>query len=117
MKNHLYECMYDVLKRPGPSEQRLHVLNRLKAKIVRLPSRRLQNIREDNNNTDRHDGDQSMIYHTFHTKRWRAERTVHFLRDGRGQIHTTLSGIEQTLTTFLQKIYDTIDVDDASVKK
>jgi len=29
MENHLYECMYDVLKRPDPSDQTLPALNRL----------------------------------------------------------------------------------------
>jgi len=33
MENHLYECMYDVLQRPGPSDQTLPALNRLKAEL------------------------------------------------------------------------------------
>jgi hypothetical protein len=33
MENHLCECMYDVLQRPGPSGQTLPALNRLKAQI------------------------------------------------------------------------------------
>jgi len=32
-------------------------------------------------------------------------------------MHTTPSGLAQTLTTFLRNIYDTIDVNDASVEK
>ena len=32
-------------------------------------------------------------------------------------MHTTPSGIAQTLTTFLQNMYDTIEVNDASVEK
>jgi len=117
MENHLYECMYDVLQRPGPNDQTLPALNRLKTKTVRLHTRGLQKILDDNNDADRPDGDQPTIYHIFQTKRRRAERTVYFLRDGTGQMHTTPSGIAQTLTTFLRNMYDTTEVNDASVEK
>ena len=115
MENHLHECMYDVLQRPGPSDQMLPALNRLKAKIVRLHSRRLQKIPDDNNDADRPDGYQQTIYHIFQKKRRRSERTIYSLRTG--QMHTTPSGIAQTLTTFLRNMYGTIEVNDASVEK
>ena len=117
MEKQLYNCMYDVLKRPGPSDQTLLLLNRLKAKIVRLHSKRLQKILEDNNDTDRPEGDKPTMYHVFETKRRRAERTIYSLRDVTGQMHTTPSGIAQTLTTFLRNMYDTIEVNDDSVEK
>jgi len=117
MENHLYERMYDALQRPGPSDQTLPALNRLKAKIVRLHSRRLQKILDDNNDADRPDGDQSTIYHILQTKRRRAEWTIYCLRDGTGQMHTTPSGTAQTLTTFLRNMYATIEVNDTSVEK
>jgi len=34
MENHLYECTYDILQVPGPSDQTLTALNHLKAKIM-----------------------------------------------------------------------------------
>ena len=42
MEKHLYEWIYDVLQRPGPSDQTLPALNRLKANIERLHSRKLK---------------------------------------------------------------------------
>ena len=87
MENHLCRCMYDVLQRPGPSDQTLPALNRLKTKVVRLHSRRLQKILDDNNDADRQDGDQPTIYHILQTNRWRAERTIYCLRDGTEQMH------------------------------
>ena len=84
---------------------------------MRLHSRRLQKILDDNNDADRPDGDQPTIYHIFQTKRRRAERTIYSLRDGTEQMHTTPSGIAQTLTTLLRNMYDTIEVNDASVEK
>ena len=117
MENHLYKCIYDVFQRPGTSNQTLPALNRIKAKIVRLHSRRPQTVLDDNNDADRPDGDQPTIYHILQKKRRRVERTIYSLRDGTGQMHTTPSGLAQTLTTFLRNIYDTIDVNDASVEK
>lgn len=102
MENHLYESMYDVLKRPGPSDKTLPVLKRLKAKTVRLHNIRLQKILEDNSNADRPKGEQPTIYHTLHKKRRRAERTIYCLRDEEVQMHTTPSSIAQTLTNFLR---------------
>ena len=109
--------MYDVLQRPGPSDQTLPAFNRLKAKIVRLHSRRLQKILDDNNDADRPDGDKQTIYHIFQTKWRHADRIIYSLRDGTGQMHRTPSGIAQTLTTFLRNMCDTIEMNDASVEK
>jgi len=89
MENHLYKCMYDVLQRPGPSDQTLTALNGLQTKIVRLHSRRLHKILDDNNDADILDGDQPTIYHTFQTKRRRAERTIHSLRRNRAYAYDT----------------------------
>ena len=86
-----------------PNDQTLSALNRLKAKIVRLHSRRLQKIL-DNKDADRPYVDQPTIYYIFKTKRRRAKRTIYSLRDGTGQMRTTPSGIAQTLTTFLRNI-------------
>ena len=79
MENHSYECMYDALQRPGLSDQTLPALNRLKTKIVRLHSRKLEKILYNNNDADRPNGDQPTICHIFQTKRRRAERTNIFL--------------------------------------
>ena len=81
IETHLYECMYGVLRSPGPRDQTIPALNRLKAKTVRLHPRKLQKILDDNNDADRSDGDQPTIYHIFQTKRRRAERTIYSLRD------------------------------------
>jgi hypothetical protein len=67
MENHLYECVYGVLQRPGPSDPTLSALNSLKAKTVRLHSRRLQKILDNSNDADGPDGDQPTTYHIFQT--------------------------------------------------
>ena len=73
MENHLYECMYDVLKLPEPSDKTLPVLNRLETKILWL---RPQKFLEDNSDADRPDGEQPTIFHILQSN-WRiAERTI-----------------------------------------
>ena len=84
---------------------------------MRLHSRRLQKILDDNNDADGPDGDQLTIYHIFQTKRRGAERTIYCLRHGTEQMYTTPSGIAQNLTTFLRNMYDTIQVNYTSVGK
>jgi hypothetical protein len=71
---------------------------------------------DDNNGADRPDEDQPTIYHIFQTKRRRAKRTIYWLRDGTEQMHTTASGMAQTLTTFLRNMNVTIEVNDVSVE-
>jgi hypothetical protein len=79
MENHLYECIYDVLQQSSPSDN-LPVLNRLKAKIVRLHSIRLQEILLDNTKADRIDEEQPSLYHILQMRRRRTQRTIHCLR-------------------------------------
>jgi phosphoglucomutase len=108
---------YDVLKRSAPSDKTLPVLNRLKANIVRLQNIRLQKILEDNSNADNPDGEQPTIYHTHPSDKTVSCRAdLIFFENEEGQMHMTPSGTEQTLTTFLCKMYNTIEAEDASVK-
>jgi len=86
MENHLYEFMYDVLQRRGHSDQTLPALNRLK---VRLHSRRLQKILDDNNDADRPDRDQLTIYQIFQTKRRRAAHHILLERWNRADAYDT----------------------------
>jgi len=75
MENHLYECMYDILKLPELSDKTLPMLNRLKAKIVRLHRVSPQKILEDNSVADRPDGEQPTICHILQTK-WRLSERI-----------------------------------------
>jgi hypothetical protein len=70
MENHLYECIYYVLRRSDTNI--LPALNRLKAQIVGLHNSRLQTILNDNSNAEKPDGVQPTIYHILKTKRRRA---------------------------------------------
>jgi hypothetical protein len=69
MQNILYEIIYNVLQQPSPSDKTLRALNRLKSKIVRLHSIRLQKILKDNSDADRTVGEQPTIYQILQMKR------------------------------------------------
>ena len=101
-ENHSHECMYDVLQRPGHSDQTLLALNRLKAKIVLLHSRRLQKMVEDNNDADRPDGDRRRYTtscrtdHTFLERRNRANAYDNVRNNADSyDIYTEHVGVEQ----------------------
>jgi hypothetical protein len=100
--------LHDVLRDSAPSAETLPVLNRLKAKIIRIHSLRLQNILMDNNDTDRPDGELPTLYHFLQTKRRRDERTISHLRDGDGQRRTT-KDIARTFIAYLRNTYDHTD--------
>ena len=115
MENHLYECIYIVLQR-DPSTQNLRpILNRLKAKIVRLHSIRMQRFLLDTEEADRLESERPTLYHTIKMKRRRSQRTIHYLRDENGQLQTTPRGIAFTITSHFRKMHD-IEDDSDSVK-
>ena len=74
MENHLYECIYDVLQR-DPSTQNIRpILNRLKAKIFRLHSIRMQRLLLDTEEVDRIESERPTLYHTLKMKRRHSQR-------------------------------------------
>ena len=116
MENHLYECIYDVLQR-DPSTQNIRpILNRLKAKIVRLHSIRMQRLLLDTEEANRLESERPTLYHTLQMKRRRSQRTIHYLRDENGQLQTTPRGIAFTMTSHFRKMYDIIEAESDSVK-
>jgi hypothetical protein len=80
MENHLYECIYDVLQRDSSPQNIRPIANRLKAKIVRLHSIRMQRFLLDTEEAYRLESEQPMLYHTLQMKRRLSQRTIHTLR-------------------------------------
>jgi hypothetical protein len=53
MENHLYQCIYDILRSDIPEPAKLPALQRYKAKIMRLHARRMDKVTLDNNAKDK----------------------------------------------------------------
>jgi hypothetical protein len=115
MVNYYYTCIYEVLQQATPDDTTLPTLNRLKAKLVRLHSVRLQKVLIDSNDADRIEGENPTLYNVLQMQKRREERTIYGLRDTDGVLQTTPRGIAQTLTTHLLEKYDRIIVDNGSI--
>jgi hypothetical protein len=94
-------CIYDVLQQATPDDTTLPTLNRLKAKLVRLHSVRLQKLLINSNDVEGIEGENPTLYNVLQMQKRREERTIYGLRDTEGVLQTTLRGIAQTLTTHL----------------
>ena len=117
MENFYYTCIYEILRRAAPDGNTLPALNRLKAKLVRLQSVRLQKILLDNDDADRLEGETPTLYNVLQMKRRRNERTTTGLLDEDGRWQTTPRGMAQILITRFRERYDKIEVDNVSIKR
>jgi hypothetical protein len=63
MENHLYQCIYGILRSDIPEAAKLHTLQKYKAKIVRLHSTRLEKATLDNDSKDRLEGEEPSLFH------------------------------------------------------
>ena len=81
------------------------VLQKLKAKIVRLHDIRLNQLLIDNNAAERFEGEQPTMYNVLQMRRRRNERTITALRDQEGITQTTPRGIARTLVTYMGEKY------------
>ena len=86
------------------------VLQKLKAKIVRLHDIRLNQLLIDNNAAERFEGEQPTMYNVLQMRRRRNEPTNTALRDQDGITQTTPRGIARTLVTYLGGKYKRIEV-------
>jgi hypothetical protein len=69
MVNYYYTCIYEVLQLATPDDTTLPTLNRLKAKLVRLQSVRLQKLFIDSNEADRTEGEKPTLYKVLQMKK------------------------------------------------
>ena len=53
MENHLYECLYDILRGEAPENEKYNTLQRYKAKIVNLHSKKRAKILLDTHAKDK----------------------------------------------------------------
>jgi hypothetical protein len=79
MVNYYYTCIYEVLQQATPDDTTLPTINRLKAKLVRLHSVRLQKVLINSKDTDRIEGENPTLYNVLQMQKRREEKTVYGL--------------------------------------
>jgi hypothetical protein len=73
MENYYYECIYGRLQQPAHSADTRTVLQKLKAKIVRLHNIRPNQLLIGNNTAERIEGEQPTMYNVLQIQRRRNE--------------------------------------------
>jgi hypothetical protein len=63
MENHLYKCLYDILRNDAPETEKLPALQRYKAKMVRLHATRRAKPLLDLNDRGKMDGEKPSLFH------------------------------------------------------
>ena len=76
MENHLYECLYDIIRSDAPETDKFPALQRYKARIVRTHAERNARILLDATAHDRMEDEEPSLYHVLKMLRRRETRTI-----------------------------------------
>jgi hypothetical protein len=76
MENHLYECLYDILKSNAPANEKLPALKRYKAKLVRLHAEQRTKHLLDTKENDMLEGEEPTLYQVLRIMRRRETRDM-----------------------------------------
>jgi hypothetical protein len=113
-ENVYYECIYDILQERRNPREMTPIHNHLKAKIARIRNRRFQSLPLDTHAATLLQEEQPSIFHLLNMRKWRVSRLITTVIDTDGVTQTTRD-ILRTFVVFLQRKYDTIQVDNRSV--
>jgi hypothetical protein len=111
MENHLYECLYDILKANIPEADKLPALQKHKAKIVQLHARRRAKILHDTHTRDRMDDEDPTLYHVLRLHKRRDTREIQQMQDTDGTTHAKFRDIAATFVKHLAQKIGPLEVD------
>ena len=115
MENHLYECLYDVLRSNTPAKDKLPALQRYKAKLVRLHVERANKALLDTGEHDLLEGEEPTLYQVLRILKRRECRDIRQLTDTHGNLLSTFQDIAANVVSQLTRKYQTIPVEEAAV--
>jgi hypothetical protein len=92
MENHLYKCLYDVIRSDLQPAKKLAAINRYKAKLVHHSTNKPHRSLLDRTQKDFLEGETPTIYQIIRTNQRRAARRITQITDGTGAPiqHTTI---------------------------
>jgi hypothetical protein len=115
MENHLYKCIYDVLRSDIPEAEKFLILKKYKAKIVCLHLRRKEKLMLDVDGKDKMEGEEPTLFHVLKRRKRCEAREIRMIKDWQGNIYTWPQDIMDTFVQYLTQKYEPIDVDDTSI--
>ena len=114
MENHLYECLYDILKSTAPATEKLPALQRYKVKLLRLYAERRNKLLLYAQEHHILEGE-GPSFQVLRILRRREVREIRQVTDIHGNSHTSLSEITTTLVSDMRIKYQLITVDETSI--
>jgi hypothetical protein len=89
MQNHLYECIYDLLRSDIMPNDKRPYLNRYKATLLRLQAGKMQTHLLHTSEHDCLEEEQPSPYHIIRNKQRREKRDIRQMIEHTGALHTT----------------------------
>ena len=115
MEEHLYQCIYDILRSEVPEEAKFLELKKYKAKIVRLHAERREKLMLDAAPHDKMEGEEPTLYHILKRNKRREAREIRTIKDPQGNTHTSPKEIQNVMVAHLTQKYNAIAVEEASI--
>jgi hypothetical protein len=117
LENSYYDAIYDVIAGDESHEKKAVILNKLKAKIIRLNNHNNKRILVDNHGREVMEGEDPSIFHIIRMMKRKDTRTITSTQDQNGITHTTPEGIMRNFITYLKDKYTTIQTDGEGFEK
>lgn len=111
MENHLYECLYDILKANIPEADKYIHLQKYKAKIVRLHARRREKLLLDTHPKDRLEGEDLSLYQILKIRKRSLAREITRIKDTHGTEYTAPTDIAAVFVQHYAQTFKPIAVD------
>ena len=115
MENHLYQCIYDILRTEKPEAKKYEILKRYKAKIVCLHARKMEKLMLDIDKQDKIEDEEPSLFHILKRRKRCKAREIRKIQDLQGNMYTQPQDIIDTFMTHLTQKYEHIDVDENSI--
>jgi hypothetical protein len=115
MESFNYDCTYYIVRAAATRHGVIPAFNHLRAKIVKLNSRRLQSTMSDIETSDLLRGEPPTLYQFICRHKRNTTRLVRSVRNGKFIIQTSSTGIATDFITFIQRKHASIEAESDSV--
>ena len=117
MEDFYYKALYEVLLEPIQHAQKMTMLKKLKAKLIRLNSTHRQKMMIDTEEQNRLPVENPSLYHFIKSRKRKHKRTIQQIRDEHGTTHTTTMAIMRALTAHFSTKFQPLQIAEESVRQ
>ena len=117
MENFYYACLYDIMRRPSPHEEKRSKHNHLKAKIVKLHTTKLEQGQVELRSPDIFQDERMSLYQLIKRRERRWKRQIVKVQDSEQGEITSARNILRVFSEQIRKKYSPIQVDENCVRR